>query len=97
MISLQDKEALDSLKQNAEKAFKLDDLFNESRKDIYIIARSSFYSYARNKLNLTYQKLSFYSKKNHATIINSINRFETYYKYYSFKSEIDFFVSECGK
>ena len=71
---------LDILQKKIEEVFDIEDLFNKTRKENYIVARSVFFTVAKRKR--TYLHLQDAYNVDHSTIHNSISKFDSYYTYY---------------
>lgn len=94
------KSQISQLKQAqkvVELAFNIDYLLKKTRIEKYVVARAVFFSYCYNELRIVYLQLSEFTGYNHATIINSVKNFESYKKYFPYKCEIDYFISQMSK
>lgn len=78
----------EEIKEVIEKVFCIDDLSKRTRKVVYICARSVLFYHLRNKKGFTLQYIGNLYGLSHATVINSINRFEGFKHYRPFKREI---------
>jgi chromosomal replication initiation ATPase DnaA len=75
-------------------SFQIEDLFLRSRKTNIVVARSVYFFILR-KHHYSFPKLSYLSGRDHATVMNSIDKFERYYAHYNeHKSQIDYVISE---
>lgn len=92
-LTLEIKNKLSNLEKLICTSFNIDCVFINSRKELYVVARSVFFHYAYHYLSINYLKLAAYSNMNNSSVYNSVQRFESYYNYYDYKCEIDYFTS----
>ena len=79
-------EQLEELKKIVEVKTNIKDIFHNSRTRVYIYARCVFNSLARKVTFASYEELGNFSRRNHATIINSVNLYD--YSVAPFKKDI---------
>lgn len=75
------------VKEVVERITNINDISNKTRKIEYIKARAIFYNIVKENTHLDLKKIGSYMGVDHATVINGLKQFDSYYHYPDFEDQ----------